>query len=332
MILKYIENYSRDPFFNLALEEYLFDNLGQEEDGYLLLWQNDPTVVVGRFQNTLQEINREFVKSRKVNVVRRMSGGGAVYHDHGNLNYTFIVHTENNAPFNFALYTKPIVEILRAMEVNAEFTSRNDLTIDGKKFSGNAQYMRKGKLLHHGTLLFDSDLDILSRALNVSEDKFTSKGIKSARSRVTNILPHLSAPMDIGSFREAIVEKLTLTGAVSARMALREDEIKRIDSLAECKYRTWDWNFGQSPEFSEKKSKRFPSGKIEALIKVERGIITNCKFYGDFFGNGDLGDIEKAIEGIPYRRSDLQRALEQLHTEQYFMGIGKTEFISFLAP
>jgi len=330
--LKYIENDSRDPFFNLAMEEYLFNDLDMEREGYMLLWQNDPTVVVGRFQNTLREIDREFVTSGDINVVRRMSGGGAVYHDHGNLNYTFIVHTGKDSPFKFALYTKPIIDILKTLGVNADFTSRNDLTIDGKKFSGNAQYMRKGKLLHHGTLLFDSDLDILIRALNVSEDKFISKGIKSARSRVTNIRPHLPEPMDISAFKDAIVEKLTLSGELSARRSLSDEEVDKIALLADSKYRTWDWNFGRSPEFSEKKSKRFASGKVEALIKVECGVIANCRFYGDFFCNGDIRYIEDRIKGTPYRKDDLQRVLESVPVEDYFMGITKEEFLSFIAP
>lgn len=332
-MLKYIENLSTDPCFNLAMEEHLFNSLEPENDGYFLLWQNEPTIVVGRFQNTLEEINGDFVKSRKVNVVRRISGGGAVYHDHGNLNYTFIVHSKTETPFDFAFYTKPIIDILRKLGVNAEFTSRNDLTIDGKKFSGNAQYMRKGRLLHHGTLLFDSDLDILTQALNVSEDKFLSKGIKSIRSRVTNILPHLhSDDMDIASFKEVILDNLTHDNTGIVRSSLPVEVMQKITDLAESKYRTWDWNYGKSPEFTEKKIKRFDCGKIEALIQVEKGQIQSCRFYGDFFGNGNLEDIERLILGKEYNRIELEKALEHVHLGHYFRGIRKSEFIEFLKP
>jgi lipoate-protein ligase A len=330
--LKYIENNSKDPFFNLAMEEHLFNSLSSEDDGYFLLWQNEPTIVVGKFQNTLEEINQDFVNSEKVNVVRRISGGGAVYHDHGNLNYTFLVNSRREAPFDFAFYTKPIIDILNHLGVNAAFTSRNDLTIDGKKFSGNAQYMRKGKLLHHGTLLFDSDLDILTRALNVSEDKFLSKGIKSIRSRVTNILPHLPEPMDITAFKQAILENLTHDSKGITTHVLSEKDLETVNSLAEEKYRTWEWNYGSSPEFTEKKFSRFDGGKIEALLKVEKGIITNCRLYGDFFGNGNMEDIEKLITGIPYRKADLEKALEHIHLGHYFKGISRSEFLELMAP
>ncbi len=330
--MKYIENLSKDPCFNLAMEEYFFNNLEPEDDGYFLLWQNGPTIVVGRFQNTLEEINVNFVRSRKVNVVRRISGGGAVYHDHGNLNYTFIVHSKADTPFDFAFYTKPIVDILRTLGVNAEFTSRNDLTIDGKKFSGNAQYMRKGRLLHHGTLLFNSDLDVLTQALNVSEDKFLSKGIKSIRSRVTNILPHLLSDMDISSFKQVILENLTHDNKGIVKTSLPVNIKEKITNLAENKYRTWDWNYGKSPEFTERKVHRFESGKIEALIKVEKGMILNCKFYGDFLGNGDLGDIETLLTGKSYNKDDLEKALEHVHLGHYFRGVKKSDFLEFMAP
>lgn len=330
--MKYIENLSKDPYLNLAMEEYLFNNLKSGDDGYFLLWQNEPTIVVGRFQNTLEEINGDFVRSRKVNVVRRISGGGAVYHDQGNLNYTFIVHSKTDNPFDFAFYTRPIVEILNRLGVNAAFTSRNDLTIDGKKFSGNAQYMKKGRLLHHGTLLFNSDLDVLTQALNVSEDKFLSKGIKSIRSRVTNILPHLSDDMDISSFKKVILENITHDNQDIVETTLPVEVIKDIEDLAENKYRTWDWNYGKSPEFTERKIQRFDSGKIEALIKVEKGIILSCKFYGDFFGNGDLGDIETLITGKPYNKDDMAKALEHVHLGHYFRGVEKPDFIEFMAP
>ncbi|MDK2783272.1 MAG: lipoate---protein ligase [Thermococcaceae archaeon] len=328
----YVENNCKDPFFNLALEEYLLVNLPKDHEGYLLLWQNEPTIVVGRYQNTLEEINLEFVESHNINVVRRISGGGAVYHDHGNLNYTFIVNAGEAFDFDFAAYTKPIIDILNTLNVHAELSSRNDLTIEGKKFSGNAQHISNGKLLHHGTLLFDSDLEMLSKALKVSEDKFISKGIKSIRSRVTNISDYLPTKMTIHSFKETIINQLCDAKLISSRITPTEKVIAEVAPLADNKYRQWEWNFGKSPEFTEKKSKRFPWGKVEAFINVKNGVITNCKFYGDFFGNGDIKDVEKVIEGTVYKKDDIQKKLEHIDIEYYFKGINKLEFVEFLAP
>lgn len=330
--MKIIETGSIDPRYNLALEEYLFENLESQEDDLFLLWQNEPTIVVGRFQNTLEEVNSTFVKQNDIHVVRRISGGGAVYHDMGNLNYTFIVHTRKDHDFDFARYTAPIIEILKNLGVNAAFTSRNDLTIEGKKFSGNAQYMRKGKLLHHGTLLFESDLSVLAKALKTSSEKFVSKGIKSIRSRVTNIRPHLQKGMTIQEFKDSIIEHFPSTGVKLTRFELGEKELTDISLLAQQKYDSWDWNYGRSPEFSEKKSKRFEFGKVEVLLKVSDGRILNCKFYGDFFGNGDLGDIESRLKGTRYERTDLEKELEHVHLGHYFKGIPKEELLDLIVP
>lgn len=330
--MHYVETGSTDPGYNLAVEEYLFDNLSEGHDDIVLLWQNRPTIVVGRFQNTLEEVNSDFVKEHGIHVVRRISGGGAVYHDLGNLNYTFIVHRGKENEFDFARYTAPIIEILKDMGVDAAFSSRNDLTIEGKKFSGNAQYMRKGKLLHHGTLLFDSDLSVLTKALRVSRDKFISKGIKSVRSRVTNIRPHLKKAMNILEFKKAILEHFPATGKVLQEKILREDELDKIASLSSSKYHSWEWNYGISPEFTEEKSFRFSFGKVEALLNVKEGKILGCRFYGDFFGNGDLEDIEAKLTGIKYTRSDLEKALAHSHLGHYFRGVDKEEFLDFLSP
>jgi len=186
-MMKYIENSSNDPRFNLALEEVFFHEVDSEDDGYFLLWRNEPSIIIGRFQNTLEEINAEAVRALGVNVVRRMSGGGAVYHDLGNLNFTFILQSEDPRRLDFRRMTEPIVLALRGFGVNAGFNSRNDLVIEDRKFSGNAQYMRKGRFLHHGTILFDSDLEVLGKVLQTEPGNGTTADRPSSTSDGTNV-------------------------------------------------------------------------------------------------------------------------------------------------
>ena len=197
----YIESESFDPHFNLALEQYVFDNLDKNEN-YFMLWQNDNAIIVGKHQNTVAEINAEYTKENNIKVVRRLSGGGAVYHDLGNLNFTFIVSAGGGyEQFNFSDFCKPIIELLNSLGVNAVLNGRNDMSIEGKKFSGNSQYAKRGRIMHHGTIMFDSDLDIVGNSLVVSKDKIQSKGVTSIRSRVTNIKPHMQTDVSIEEFK-----------------------------------------------------------------------------------------------------------------------------------
>lgn len=314
----YINNESNDPFFNLALEEYVFNNANPSKE-YLLLWQNKPTIVVGKHQNTLEEINGDYIYKNDINVVRRLSGGGAVYHDLGNLNFTFIVGDSNIKEFDFKVFTNPVIKALAKMGVDAEFNSRNDLVIGGKKFSGNSQYKKGKKILHHGTLLFDSNLEELVKTLNVSKDKIESKGIKSVKSRVTNIREHLVVDVDVQGFKKLLLHYLGEDGLETENLSDRE--IKSITSIAKKKYRTWEWNYGESPKFNIKRSKRLDAGKIDVYINVVKGIIEECKIYGDFFGSGDLLDLERKFIGIKYRKEDLKKIVDSSNLNLYILGI-----------
>lgn len=324
--MRFIEGQSFDPAFNLAMEEYLF-RAPLEENGYFLLWRNVPSVIIGRFQNTAQEVNRPFVEARGIRVVRRISGGGAVYHDLGNLNYSFIVPNDEESPFDFAKHAAPVIGALAGLGVTAVFSGRNDLTINGLKFSGSAQHMDGKRLLHHGTLLFDSDLSILGQALNVDPSKFESKGFKSVRSRVTNILPHLPAPMAMEGFIAAIRD--CLSGL--ERRPLSGAEVRAIEKLSDEKYSSWEWNWGESPAFTERKERRFPWGKVEALLTAERGIITGARFYGDFFSLADPVELGDLLSGCPLRREELENRLSSLPLEDFFRGADAGEFAEFLA-
>lgn len=322
----YIKNDCNKPQFNLALEEYVFNYLNQFDEIFLL-WINEPTIVVGKHQNTIEEINIQYVKENNINVVRRLSGGGAVYHDLGNLNYTIISKNKDSNGFDFKTFSQPVIEVLADLGIHAEFTGRNDIVIDGKKFCGNAQYMRKGRVLHHGAILFDVELDVLAKALKVSQDKIVSKGVKSVRSRVTNIKEHLKEDITIEDFKELLLKHMFKDKEDMEVYELTEEDLKNINKLMEERYMTWDWVYGQSPEFNIRKDRRFPSGKVEILIDVDNGFIKDIKFYGDFFGHGDLKDVEEKLVDIKYSEDEINEALKSIDVGYYFSGISQDELL-----
>lgn len=326
--MKYIRNDSNDPHFNLALEEYVLKYLSPGEE-YFILWQNSPSIIVGKHQNTLEEINLAYVKENNINVVRRLSGGGAVYHDLGNINFTFVINNVQKELLDFKKFTLPVIRSLDRLGVKAELSGRNDLTVDGKKFSGNAQYIYKDRLLHHGTLLFDSNLDRLQLALNVKTDKIASKGIKSVRSRVANIKDYLKDKITIHEFmlllRKYIFE---FEGQNIDEYKITEEDINEIKNIMSEKYVTWEWNYGESPPFNFKNSKRFNGGKVEVLLEVTDGILSECKIYGDFLGVGDVSEIEEKLKGIRYTEDDIKSVLNGIDVYKYFGAITIEELIS----
>ena len=321
----YIKNNDNRPQFNLALEQYVFDSL-DEYDEIFLLWINEPSIIVGKNQNTIQEINLDYIKENNINVVRRLSGGGAVYHDYGNLNYTIISKSNETSAFNFEAFSQPVIEVLAELGVKAEFTGRNDITIDGQKFCGNAQYMKKGKVLHHGAMLFDTDLTVLGNALKVSQDKIASKGVKSVRSRVTNIIDHLEEKITIEDFKELLLNHMFKDIGIK-EYKLTEEDKENINKLMKERYNTWEWNFGESPEFNIEKSKRFSAGKVETKIDVEDGIIKSMKIFGDFFGGGEISTVEDKSKGVKYREDEIREVLDTIDIEYYFVKIGKEELL-----
>ena len=321
----YIKNNDNRPQFNLALEQYVFDSL-DEYDEIFLLWINEPSIIVGKNQNTIEEINLNYIKENNINVVRRLSGGGAVYHDYGNLNYTIISKNSETSAFNFEAFSQPVIEVLAELGIKAEFTGRNDITIDGQKFCGNAQYMKKGKVLHHGAMLFDTDLTVLGNALKVSQDKIASKGVKSVRSRVTNIVEHLEEKITVEDFKELLLNHM-FKGMAIQEYKLTEEDYANINKLMEERYNTWEWNFGESPEFNIEKSKRFPAGKVETKIDVEDGIIKSMKIYGDFFGGGEISTVEEMFKGVKYKEDEIRKVLDNIDIEYYFVKINKEELL-----
>lgn len=319
-----------NPKLNLALEEYALRNFSDHSD-YLLFYINEPSIIIGRNQNTLEEIDQDYVEANNIHIVRRISGGGAVYHDFGNLNFSFMTDYDYSKLNNFKQFTAPIVKILNEMGVPAEMKGRNDLVANGKKISGNAQFSSVKRMFSHGTLLFDSDLSEVGKALNVKMTKIQSKGHKSVRSRVANISEFLDKPLSTAEFRDKILKGLYAKNPNFETYKLTEDDWKGVHELKAEKYDTWDWNYGKSPKFDIQRTKRFTSGEIDLRIKVKKGgQIENLKIYGDFFGKEPVEHIENALKNVRYDKSDITQALKQFELYPYFGEIEKDEFINLV--
>ena len=328
--MKYIVNTSNDPAYNIALEAYAFREL-VNEDELFILWINRPAIIVGKHQNTIQEINKEYTDAHGIKVVRRLSGGGAVYHDLNNLNYTIISNKADEGAFDFKTFSQPVIATLADLGVKAEFTGRNDLEIDGKKFCGNAQAYYKGRMMHHGCLLFDVDMSVLGQALKVSKDKIESKGVKSVRARVTNIVDELPKKITVNEFSDKILEKMKEFYPDMTEYVLSEDELAKIQESYEKQFNTWDWTYGQSPEYTVERNVRYPAGKISTYANVENSIIKSVKIYGDFFGIGDVSDIEDLLVGVPYEYEDVLAKLKTIDTTHYFSRMTTEEVAKAIA-
>lgn len=331
----FVPNENNDPRINLAIETYLLKEKPLDEP-ILLFYINEPSIIIGRNQNTIEEINKEYVDDNGIHVVRRLSGGGAVYHDYGNLNFSFIMPDDGNSFRDFAKVTQPIIQALHELGVSgAELKGRNDLVINDMKFSGNAMYATAGRMFAHGTLMFDSDIDEVVNALKVRKDKIESKGIKSVRSRVTNIKPFLPADkqsMTTEEFREDILLKIFGVDSVDQvkTYELTDEDWEKINKISDKYYRNWDWNYGKSPAFNLERRHRFSIGSIEAQMNVEDGEIKEIKIFGDFFGLGEIKDVEEILIGTKYEKAAIEAAVDKIDVKKYFGNIEKEDLVGLL--
>lgn len=332
----FVDNQNQhDPALNLALEEYLIRNIAPEEE-LLLFYINEPSIIIGRHQNTIAEINVEYVREQGLHVVRRLSGGGAVYHDLGNLNFSFIAPNLGGSFANFQKFTAPVIQVLRELGVPAELSGRNDILAEGRKISGNAQYVSGLHLVSHGTLLYNTDLDEIGKALRVKASKIESKGIKSVRSRVANITEFLTEPADILSFRRQLLLGVFRQQRESSRLAeipeyqLSPADWSAVHQLARERYQSWDWNYGSSPAFNLLRSIRYAGGEIEVFLVVQKGKLQSVKFIGDFFGQRDVLELEDRLVGCQYLPEALEERLAAFDIGQYFAGFSLPELLSLL--
>jgi lipoate-protein ligase A len=327
----YYNNPGTDPCFNMALEEYLMKTYPSCED-VVMLWQSGPAVLIGRHQNTLAQINREYVERSGIEIVRRITGGGSVYQDLGNVNYSCILRNAKDARYNFKMLAEPVISALCALGVNAEFSSRNDISVNGAKISGNAQHIYHDTVLHHGTLLLNSDLDALGRALTVKKSKLAGKGIDSVRSRVANLSEFLAKPLSMDEFKQIIMKGLLQNAPDAHPLELTAHDLEQVENLADTKFRTWSWNYGESPDYNLYREKQLACGEVELYLKLDGEKIESIRFFGDFLGGEDVSPLEKRLTGTQFSAAALQKLLEEADAPRYFADTGVSAIMELFFP
>lgn len=303
----------RDPRLNLALEETLCSQLSPGAEGYFLLWQNDPSIIIGRHQAIAEVVNMGAAFQEKIPIIRRISGGGAVYHDEGNLNFSFIVNAGREK--SFADFLTPVCQALDELGIKTSISGRNDLEVDGKKISGSSQFRHGSKLIHHGTLLFNLDIKKMTTFLRVDPGKLSSHGVPSIQGRIANLREISQGRLGIASLKEALM-RCCANGQASLPAAILEEGKK----LAKEKYGNPLWNYGASPRFDLERRKRFPWGEIIVRLALKENRIDSCEIRGDFFNSKPLAELEEKLSGLPFTPNAMLNAAANLEMENYFLG------------
>ncbi len=318
-----IEN-STDPVWNLAAEEYLLKSFRED---IFRLWRNGPSVIIGRHQNAMAQVDAAYLQSRGIPVVRRLTGGGAVYHDLGNVNFTFISarRSDEDAGAMFRRFTAPIVGALRSLGVDASLEGRNDLMIAGRKFAGNSMCIEGNRVLQHGCMLFNASLGDLSQALKSHPEKFEGKSVDSNRSRVTNISEHLPSPMSPSGFIAYLKESIAPLTSV---YQYNDEDLAAIDQLVHTRYCRDEWNWGASPRYTFRNSRRFPSGSVELCLNVAKGVIDSAEIMGDYFFTLPTEDFCNLLKGVRHDRTAIEKALEGVPVGSYFAGLSSDDILN----
>ena len=322
--MKIIKSKYKSPFFNFALEELLLKNEKLNNEDILLIYQNDNSIIVGKNQNTHEEVNEDFVKKHKITLARRISGGGAVYQDGGNVNFCFITSSKDS--HSYAKFLKPIIGFLNTLGIDAQFSGKNDVTANGFKISGNAQYKYKTRMFHHGTLLFNSEMSMLTKALKPSPLKFQSKSVKSVRKRVANIKELMENNISTEHFVDLLINYFSTQGYKLVDQNIIDEN--KINKLAKAKSQD-EWTFGKNPPFDLEVHKRFDGGTIKMKISVKNNEIKNVKFEGDFMSVNDFEDIYNLFINKPFDIKYLEKTINEIKNfDDYFGKITKKEILS----
>lgn len=320
----YVVREDTEPYFNIAAEEYFLKHFDED---IFMLWQNDPCVVVGKHQNTLAEINVDFLERNGIPVIRRISGGGTVYHDPGNLNYTFIANGNKENLVNFRKYTAPIILAIEKLGLTVKFEGKNNITLNGLKISGNAEHVFRNRILHHGTLLFSSQIHDLENAILVEPGKFADNAVKSIRSQVTNIGDHLEFDINMVKFKEHIRESVLEELKNVREYRLNNKDYSEIRKLVNEKYKTWDWNFGYSPQYDFVKTLRSDKGTVNIYLKVQNGIIKKTRVTGDLIRPEKINYFEDLFTAVPHIPVKLKKILNKINIKLYFKNITEKEIL-----
>jgi len=325
--MKYLKNPNTDPYFNMAFDEFCLNSLPVDEPVFYL-WQNRPSVIMGFNQEVNTEVNLEYLRQNDIALVRRVTGGGAVYHDLGNLNYTIVGRSED-LERDYPEYAGLMMKALQELGVPATLSGRNDILVDGKKVSGFAKRVCKNRLMVHGTLMFDVNLEVLTQALCPPATKLQSKGIASVRSRVTNLCEHLPHLANIQAFSQAL-ERILSCQYTDEEYRLSSDELASIQQLADEKFSQWEWTYGHSPKATLTYSARLKCGTVEVHLTLTENRIASCRFGGDFLGNLPVTDVESALKGVIYDAEAISQCLSAIGIQQYFDRVEPEELVKLM--
>jgi lipoate---protein ligase len=299
-----------DPFFNIAAEEFL---LKYSPDDIIMLWQNKPSVIIGKHQNTFAEVNLDYVNKNHIPVIRRMSGGGTVYHDLGNINFTMITSESNTEKMiDFKKFTEPLILFLEKEGIETNFEGKNNLTVNGRKISGNSAHVMRNKIMHHGTLLFNTNLKTLENSIKQPKINITDKAVKSVRALVTNINNELPGKMPIEEFKIKLQRFLINYFKVKVIYPLSNNEKLQIEKLTHAKYRKWEWNYGYSPTYEVKNKAKILNTNVKVHFQVKSGMISELEI--SFSDNEKLSaKINKMMTGIRHDKETISHKLKEIN-------------------